>query len=187
MFNEVIEKLGWDKKNGIPGIEESPLIFREKRSNLSSDTIRYTHLKLSTEGFTQMGIIPCKYTCDGKNVNPPISIDNLPENTRTLAIIVDDPDSVNGSFCHWVAWNLPVTDCIEEGEHRGIPGRNDFGFYRYNGPCPPVGTHRYYFKVYALDCILNMPASSGKAQLEKAMKEHVVGFGFIIGKYHMRI
>ena len=94
---------------------------------------------------------------------------------------------MNGNFCHWVIWNIPVTDRIEEGEHRGTPGRNDFGFYKYNGPCPTTGTHQYLFKVYALDCVLSIPASSGKAELEKAMKDHVVGFGFLVGKYHMRL
>ena len=187
MFNEVIDELIWDEKKGIPNIEEKPLAFRENRDSLSSDVTNYKYLRLETESFQAGGMIPSRYTCDGKNVNPQIRIDNIPENAKSLAVVVDDPDGVNGNFCHWVLWDLPITDVVEEGEHRGIPGRNDFGFYKYNGPCPPVGTHRYYFKVYALDVILNLCSEAGKTELEKAMRDHVVGFGFLVGKYHMRI
>jgi Raf kinase inhibitor-like YbhB/YbcL family protein len=187
MFNEVIDEIIWDEQNDIPVIEEKPLVFRQSKQDLNSKIINYKHLKIATDAFNENSIMPYKYTCDGKNINPPINISNLPVNAKSFAVIVDDPDGLNGSFCHWVIWNLPITDRIEEGEHRGIPGRNDFGYYSYSGPCPPAGTHRYYFKVYALDCILNIPACSGKMQLEKAMKGHVAGFGFLAGKYHMRM
>lgn len=187
MLNEVKDETVWDEKNNIPDIEEKPLLFREQKDELHDEDVKYKYLKLGSEAFNQNGIIPSKYTCDGHNINPPININSLPENAKSLVIIVDDPDAVNGSFCHWIIWDLPITDRIEEGEHRGIPGRNDFGYFKYNGPCPPSGTHRYYFKVYALDCILEIPASSGKTDLEKAMKDHVVGFGFLVGKYHMRM
>lgn len=187
MFNEVIDEMIWDEKNGIPNIEEKPLVFREKRQSLYSDVINYKYLRLESEAFLAGGMMPFKYTCDGKNVNPPMSVTNFPENAKSLAVVVDDPDGPNGNFCHWVVWNLPITDLIEEAEHRGVPGHNDFGFYKYNGPCPPVGTHRYYFKVYALDQVLDLPSTAGKTELEKAMKGHVVGFGFLVGKYHMRM
>lgn len=187
MFNEVIDETIWDEQNGIPIIEEKPLVFRERREDSFSNIADYKPLNLDSDSFNNNGIMPCKYTCDGKNINPPININSLPGNAKTLAVIIDDPDGVGGNFCHWVIWNLPVTDRIEEAEHRGTPGRNDFGYYRYNGPCPPVGTHRYYIKVYALDCALDIPSCSGKMQLEKAMKNHVAGFGFLVGKYHMRM
>jgi Raf kinase inhibitor-like YbhB/YbcL family protein len=187
MFNEVIDEMIWDEKNGIPVIEEKLLVFREKRDELYSNVIRYKHLKLSSDSFVNHGIIPSKHTCDGRNVNPSIAISNLPENAKSIAVVVDAPNHVNGNCCHWVIWNLPITDRIEENEHRGLPGRNDFGFYKYNGPCPTTGTHRYLFKVYALDYVLNIPACSDKIQLEKAMKNHVVGFSFLVGKYHMRL
>ncbi|MGZ3950439.1 MAG: YbhB/YbcL family Raf kinase inhibitor-like protein [Flavisolibacter sp.] len=187
MFNEVIDEVTWDEKKGIPNIEVKPLAFKENRDSPSTDVTRYQYLKLESEAFQAGGMIPSRYTCDGKNINPPISIGNFPDNAKSLAVIVDDPDAINGNFCHWVIWDLPITDLIEEGEHRGIPGRNDFGFYTYNGPCPPVGTHRYYFKVYALDMVLSLPSEAGKTELEKAMRNHVVGFGFLVGKYHMRI
>ena len=187
MFNEVIDETIWDDQKGIPNIEEKPLVFRERRQELYADIVNYKFLKLDSEAFIAGGMIPAKYTCDGKNVNPPISINNFPETAKSLAIVMDAPDNVHGSFCHWVVWNLPITERIEAGDHRGIPGKNDFGFFKYNGPCPPVGTHRYYFKVYALDCVLNIPESSGKIELEKAMKNHVVGFGFLVGKDRMRM
>jgi len=187
MLNEVIDEMIWDESRGIPNIEEKPVVFKETKHGLYSNVISYKYLRLDSEAFVAGGMIPSRYTCDGKNVNPPMDIDNLPEKAKSLAVIVDDPDGINGNFCHWVIWDLPVTDRIEEGEHRGIPGHNDFGYFKYNGPCPPVGTHRYYFKVYALDCVLDIPASSGKLELEQAMKDHVVGFGFLAGKYHMRM
>lgn len=183
MFHEVVDELIWDEQNGIPNIEEKPLVFRRTRHEPGSGTLSYKFLQLDSEAFYAGGMIPGRYTCDGKNINPPINIGSLPEKARSLAIVVDDPDGIDGSICHWVAWNIPITDHIEEAEHRGLPGRNDFGFYKYIGPCPPVGTHRYYFKVYALDCVLDIPASAGKLQLEKAMRDHVVGFGFLVGKY----
>lgn len=187
MLNEVTDAMIWDEARGIPNIEEKPLMFRERRHELYSNISNYKYLKLESEAFIPGGMIPSRYTCDGKNINPPINIFSFPENAKSLAIIVDDPDGISGNFCHWALWNLPITDRIEEGEHRGIPGRNDFGFYKYNGPCPPVGTHRYYFKVYALDSVLELPSSAGKVELEKAMRNHVVGFGFLVGKYHMRM
>jgi Raf kinase inhibitor-like YbhB/YbcL family protein len=187
MFNEVVDALTWDDKKGIPNIEERPLVFSQNRRAQYSSLRNYQYLKLDSEAFLAGGMIPFRYTCDGKNVSPPMSISNFPANAKSLAVIVDDPDGINGNFCHWLVWDLPITDLIEEGEHRGVPGRNDFGFYKYNGPCPPVGTHRYYFKVYALDTVLDLPSETGKAELENAMKDHVVGFGFLVGKYHMRL
>jgi Raf kinase inhibitor-like YbhB/YbcL family protein len=187
MFNKALDEVFAGKKVGITIPVEKQEILKEKRSPLYLNVTRYKHLQLDSEAFTQNEIIPSRYTCDGININPSINISGIPENAKTLAIIVDDADAMEGSFCHWVIWNLPITDSIAEGEHRGLPGRNDFGFYKYNGPCPPVGTHRYHFKVYALDCQLLIPSCSGKIQLEEAMKDHVVGFGFLVGKYHMRM
>ncbi len=186
MFSQVMDGPLWDAKKGIPITEEKQRNLKEKKDQSCSNNRIYKHLKIESEAFSQNAIIPTKFTCDGININPCMNIGSLPENTKSLAVIADDPDAINGSFCHWVMWNIPVTDHIQEAEHRGMPGRNDFGFYKYSGPCPPVGTHHYYFKVYALDCVLNLPACSGKKQLENAMKDHVVGFGFLIGKYHMR-
>ena len=149
----------------------------------ATKAVDYKLLELSSDSFVQNGLIPSKYTCDGVDANPSIHIDNIPEEAKSLAIIVDDPDAPNGSFCHWVTWNIPVTHEIKEKEKKGAQGMNDFGRHRYNGPCPPSGTHRYNFKVYALDCSLNIPVSSDKMNLEQAMSDHIVAFGILTGKY----
>jgi Raf kinase inhibitor-like YbhB/YbcL family protein len=143
----------------------------------------YKILKISIDGFNENEIIPARFTCDGADVNPTIHISNIPEEAKTLAIIVDDPDAPGGDFCHWVTWNIPVTHEIKENESRGIAGTNDFGDQQYGGPCPPSGTHRYNFKIYALDINLELPKTIKKAGLEKAMADHIVGFGILTGKY----
>ena len=127
--------------------------------------------------------IPAKYTCDGENVNPPLEIENIPKDAKCLAIIVDDPDAPSKTWVHWVCWNIPVTHQIKENEKRGEQGVNDFGKNGYGGPCPPKGTHRYFFKVYALDAELNLQKNTSKADLERAMSEHIVGFGDLFGLY----
>jgi Raf kinase inhibitor-like YbhB/YbcL family protein len=187
MFSQPVEEIFWDEKKGIPIADDKHHFLREKRNLLYANVGKYKFLKLDSEAFLKNGMIPHKYTCDGVNINPPISIEQIPVDAKSLAVIVDDPDAPGGNFCHWVSWNIPITDEIMEGEHRGLPGKNDFGYFKYNGPCPPAGTHRYYFKVYALDCALDIPSTSGRAELEKAMRNHVVGFGFLVGKYHTRM
>ena len=143
----------------------------------------FISLKLSSLSFQQNGMIPSRHTCDGININPTLHIEGIPEEARSLAIIADDPDAPRGTFCHWIVWNIPVTHQIREKESRGTQGKNDYGHQQYNGPCPPSGTHHYHFKVYALDGILNIPASSDKAKLEQAMAGHILGFGVLIGQY----
>lgn len=143
----------------------------------------YKFLKINCSAFLQNEMIPVNYTCEGNDVNPPLHIDGIPEEAKSLALIVDDPDAPGGSFCHWVLWNIPVTHQIKENEKRGCKGMNDFKNQQYNGPCPPSGTHRYNFKVYALDCTLDLPLNTGKLQLERAMSDHVIGFGVLTGKY----
>jgi Raf kinase inhibitor-like YbhB/YbcL family protein len=110
-------------------------------------------------------------------------IEHIPPEAKSIAIIVDDPDVTEGSFCHWLIWNLPVTRHIIENETRGAQGMNDFSHHKYNGPCKEYGGNRYFFKVYALDTKLEIPVSSCKADLERAMSDHVIGFGFIVGRY----
>jgi Raf kinase inhibitor-like YbhB/YbcL family protein len=144
-------------------------------------------LKLNCFSLLQNGFIPARYTSDGININPALFIENLPTNAQSLAIILEDPDVPHGNFCHWVAWNLPVTHHIKEKENRGVFGINDFCNHGYNGPHPFSITHRYHFKVYALDSLLNIPISSTKWELKQAMKNHVVGFGVVTAKYQKHI
>lgn len=146
-------------------------------------------LKISSPAFENNGYIPSKYTCDGMNINPPFLIENVPASSKSLALIVDDPDAPTGIWVHWVLWNInPETKEIKEND---IPsgakqGLNDFRKSNYGGPCPPSGTHRYFFKLYALDTILNIGQNSTKADLEKAMKGHIVEQARIIGLYKRR-
>ena len=146
--------------------------------------INYKQLKVTSPVFKENEMIPAKYTCDGVNVSIPLDIKHIPEEAKCLALIVDDPDAPNGTWVHWVVWNIPVTHHIKENEVHGTEGINDFQQHNYGGPCPPSGTHRYFFKVYALDALLDLPANTKKLQLEKAMSEHIIAFGELIGLYN---
>lgn len=143
-------------------------------------------LKITSPVFFSGELISQKYTCRGDNVNPPLIINNVPDKTQSLALIVDDPDAPRGTWTHWIAWN--IDPMIKEIKENSVPtgaivGVNDSGETRYDGPCPPSGTHRYFFKIYALDTVLNLPYGSGKVGLEKAMKDHIIDMGELMGKY----
>jgi Raf kinase inhibitor-like YbhB/YbcL family protein len=145
--------------------------------------IDYNRLEISSAAFKDGEMIPLKYTCDGENVNPPVEIKNIPQAAACLSLIMDDPDAAAGTWVHWTVWNIPVTHHIKENEVHGTEGLNDFQQHHYSGPCPPSGTHRYFFKVYALDALLVLPADTKKVQLEKVMSEHIIGFGELVGWY----
>ena len=145
-----------------------------------------SELKLSSTAFQSNGFIPSKYTCDGRDVNPPLVIENVPPGTKSLALIVDDPDAPMGTWVHWVSWNIdPDIKEIKENDTPigAVAGINDFNKKSYGGPCPPSGTHRYFFKLYALDKALDLPSGANKAAVEKAMKGHVISETQIIGLY----
>lgn len=149
----------------------------------TSSTQAQAQLVVTSPAFEPNGTIPSQYTCDGKDVNPPLHIEKIPPEAKSLAIIVDDPDAPSGTWVHWVMWNIPITREIGENTAPGMQGMNDFSKHRYNGPCPPGGVHRYYYKVYALDDVLNIPASSDKGDLERAMTPHILAYGELIGRY----
>lgn len=153
------------------------------KANPGSSVQDFITLRLTSDSFEQDGLIPSRYTCDGININPALSIENIPEEAKCLAIIVDDPDAPRGTFCHWVVWNIPITHLIKEKEPRGITGINDFGYQKYSGPCPPSGVHRYYFNVYALDGTLDIPPGSDKQAVEQTMAGHILAYGVLIGHY----
>lgn len=143
-------------------------------------------LAISSAAFQNNGSIPAKYTCDGADVNPPLKIENVPSTAKSLALIVDDPDAPMGTWVHWVLWNIdPGTGEIRENSvpKGALPGMNDFRKQKYGGPCPPSGTHRYFFKLYALDRALSLHAQATKGDLEKAMKGHIIGEAQVIGLY----
>jgi Raf kinase inhibitor-like YbhB/YbcL family protein len=143
-------------------------------------------LTIGSTEFAPNEIIPVKYTCDGENINPPLTIENIPDGTKSLALIVDDPDASNGNFVHWIVWNIKPQEMILENSVPGVEGRNGFGDFRYKGPCPPQGIHHYHFKIYALDSLLNLGQGSDKMQLEKSMQNHIIGKGELIVLYSKR-
>ncbi|MEM3404082.1 MAG: YbhB/YbcL family Raf kinase inhibitor-like protein [Nitrososphaeria archaeon] len=144
---------------------------------------QYSKLIVSSPAFENGKFIPRKYTCDGDDVNPPLEIKNIPKETKSLALIVDDPDAPKGTWEHWTVWNIPPTEKIQEDTVPGVEGLNDFNRHSYGGPCPPFGTHRYFFKVYALDTLINLSSNARKKDLEKAMEGHVLSKGELIGLY----
>lgn len=145
-----------------------------------------TGLNVSSPAFASMGQIPAKYTCDGSDVNPPLKWEGVPAQAKSLALIVDDPDAPAGTWVHWVMWNIDTarTEIAENSVPKGaVQGMTDFRKQAYGGPCPPSGSHRYFFKLYALDTVLNIPPRSSKADLEKAMKGHIVANAELVGTY----
>jgi hypothetical protein len=142
-------------------------------------------MKITSSAFQQGGNIPSKFSCDGPNTNPSLQISDVPSGAKTLVLIVDDPDAPSGLFTHWVVWNIsPQISTIAEGSApKGVHGTNDFGKSGYGGPCPPSGTHRYYFKIFALDRDLDLPSGAKRSQLDAAMKGHVVAQGELMGRY----
>jgi Raf kinase inhibitor-like YbhB/YbcL family protein len=146
-------------------------------------TIQNKPLVVESPAFANNEMIPDKYSCTGANINPAIVITSIPDGTKSLALIVDDPDAPNGTFDHWVMWNIPVTAVIDENSAPGIQGKNGKGENRYTGPCPPSGTHHYNFKAYALDIKLALAASVDKKALLKAMETHILASGGLIGLY----
>jgi Raf kinase inhibitor-like YbhB/YbcL family protein len=140
-------------------------------------------LTVSSPAFENNKLIPAKYTCDGDNVNPPLTIEGVPDGTKSLVLIVDDPDAPMGTWDHWIVWNIPPTNKIEKNTVPGTEGINDSRKHSYSGPCPPSGTHRYFFKVYALDTKLDLSPNSRKKDAEKAMQDHILAKGELVGLY----
>jgi Raf kinase inhibitor-like YbhB/YbcL family protein len=148
-------------------------------------------IKLTSTAFQEGKPIPRQYTCDGVNISPPLEWNGMPKTARSIALIADDPDAPNGTWVHWVLYNVPAgnigfvenvpaTEGLKAG---GYQGKTDFGTVGYGGPCPPSGTHRYFFKIYALDSELPLKAGATKADLEKAMAGHIVAHGQLMGTY----
>ncbi|MFC1738478.1 YbhB/YbcL family Raf kinase inhibitor-like protein [Planctomycetota bacterium] len=148
-------------------------------------------IKITSPAFEEGGMIPSKYTCDGEDISPPLQWQNVPEGTKSIALISDDPDAPMGTWVHWVLYelpaetselaeNIPADESLPNGAKQGT---SDFGRIGYGGPCPPSGTHRYFFKIYALDSDAGLEAGATKGQLLKAMEGHILATGQLIGKY----
>ncbi len=152
---------------------------------------RNMSVKLTSPAFKEGGMIPIRYTCDDANVSPQLMWDGASQGTKSFAIIVDDPDAPMGTWVHWVVYNIPH-NVVELQENvppeKTLPdgtlqGTNDFRRIGYGGPCPPGGTHRYFFKIYALDAFLKLDAGATKIELLKAMEGHIISEGKLMGKY----
>jgi len=142
-------------------------------------------IKITSSAFQEGGNVPSKFTCEGSDTSPPLQITGIPSQAKSLVLIADDPDAPSGLFTHWLIWNIPPqTTSISEGNApRGVHGTNDFGKSGYKGPCPPSGTHKYSFKVFALDRELDLRGGAKRSQLDAAMKGHVIAQGELVGRY----
>ena len=148
-------------------------------------------IKITSTAFKEGEMIPEKYTCDGENISPSLAWSGIPQGTASIALICDDPDAPRGTWVHWVLFNIPAKvmelsekipprSTLNNGARHGI---NDSRALGYDGPCPPGGTHRYYFKLYALDSVLTLESGATKAQLLKAMEGHILGEGQLMGRF----
>lgn len=142
-------------------------------------------MMIESPAFEQHHTIPERYTCSGDNVSPPLKFEGLPKNAVSLVLIVDDPDAPRGTFDHWIVWNIPAASHeIKEDAHFPMEGTNGYGERGYKGPCPPPGKpHRYFFKLYALDVQLDLPAGSSKAEVEKAIQGHILEKAELVGLF----
>jgi Raf kinase inhibitor-like YbhB/YbcL family protein len=155
-------------------------------TTMAAEVTQTRDFKISSRAFENSGTIPKKYGCGGDNVNPPLRIESVPPEAKSMALIFDDQDAPGGSYVHWVLWNIdPGTKEIKEGSvpEEAVQGINGFKKDTYGGPCPPTRPHRYVFKVFALDTVLNINPASTKLDLEKAMKGHVLGEAQLKGTY----
>ena len=148
-------------------------------------------IQITSTAFADGGLIPSQYTCDGEDISPPLTWSGIPDETKSLALISDDPDAPGRTWVHWVVYDLPpdstglpegipATETISGG---GTQGKTDFGRIGYGGPCPPSGTHRYFFKLYALDTTLSLLPGTDKAQLESEMDGHILAQTELMGKF----
>lgn len=151
-------------------------------------------INLTSSAFQNQQSIPLKFTCDGDDISPPLHWTTGPSQTKSYALICDDPDAPGGTWVHWVLFNIPADineipeeisneDTLENG---AVHGLNDFGKFGYGGPCPPRGTHHYSFRIYAVDTVLDLPGKISKQELIEAMGGHILGVGELIGTYKRR-
>ena len=159
--------------------------------SLAKQTGGIKKMKLTSSAFKQGESVPAKYSCDGDDVSPPLAWGGVPANTKSFALIVDDPDAPAGTWIHWTLFNIPPSaKVLPEGIRKmaqlsdgSIQGMTSHGSVGYEGPCPPSGTHRYYFTLYALDCLLNLDQSATKDVILNAIKGHVLAEGQLMGTY----
>ena len=167
------------------------LVLCSFQINQTSHILGGNQMDITSSAFNEGAMIPEKYTCDGPNISPPLKWSDAPEETKSFAIICEDPDAPSGIWVHWVLFNLPVNvkelpeniPAIGKVSNGAKQGKNDFGKIGYGGPCPPGGTHRYFFQVYALTKELDLEAGISKSELISAMEGNILSEGQIMGKY----
>jgi Raf kinase inhibitor-like YbhB/YbcL family protein len=161
------------------GVE--PVIEAARQASQRSEG---SSMRLTSSAFETGADIPRRFTCDGRDLSPPLDIHDIPVGATSLVLVMDDPDAPGGTWDHWVAFDIPVSDIIEEGVGQlGVAGRNTWGRTDYGGPCPPSGTHRYFFAVYALDTTLGLPAGAEKSKVLEAIEGHVLAEARLMGRY----
>ncbi len=143
-------------------------------------------MNIESPAFEHEAMIPKKYTCQGDDVNPPLTVDDVPDDAKSLVLIVDDPDAPGGTWDHWIVYDIDaeITGVDEDSKPAGgTAGGNSWGRNDYGGPCPPSGVHRYYFRLYALDATLNLEEGAGKADVQEAMQGHILESCDHMGRY----
>jgi len=170
------------------GCAEKEAVSKEEPADAIKNSQEVNMMKIRSSAFENGGNIPSKYTCDGEDTNPQLSISDVPVEAKSLVLIMDDPDAIKPAgkvWDHWIVWNIPVdtTEISESEEPAGIHGKGTSGNLNYHGPCPPYAEHRYYFKLYALDIQLDLPEGASKLEVEAAMEGHILKKDELIGKY----
>jgi Raf kinase inhibitor-like YbhB/YbcL family protein len=179
------------KKHLGIGIMVSVIVFSGTYHDAFSTPKGGEKMQITSSTFTEGSMITAKYTCDGRDISPPLEWKDVPDGAKSFALISDDPDAPVGTWVHWVIYNIPPTvikfdeNMPREKEFKNgmRQGSNDWPKIGYGGPCPPSGTHRYYFKLYALDTMLGLKPGATKAQLVQAMKDHILAEAQLMGKY----
>lgn len=167
--------------NGEATPTTAPTTTGPTRPTTTSEALE---MEITSPAFEQGDAIPLKHSCDGENISPRLDIANLPPQTVTLVLIMDDPDAPGGTWDHWIAYDIGPTETIEEANHTvGIGGLNSWSEMGYGGPCPPSGVHRYLFKILALDAILGLPEGATKTEVLNATEGHVLTDATLVGTF----
>lgn len=159
---------------------------RSPFSDNANNSYPSNSMKLTSSAFSPNENIPPQYTCDGQNTNPPLEVDGIPDGAKSLVLIMDDPDAPRGTWLHWTVWSIdPAVKSLEENSvpKNSVEGTTSFGSIGYGGPCPPSGIHRYFFKLYALDVMLELSQGTQLDVLLKAMEGHILEYTELIGLY----
>lgn len=174
----------WHETAVAPTVDGNDGYIQNQQDKITNQSSK--NMKITSIAFENQQKIPSKFTCDGDNVNPPLKIEGVPAGAASLALIADDPDAPAGAWTHWTVWNIsPQTSEIMENSmpQGAIQGKTSFGKPGWGGPCPPSGTHRYFFKLYALDRMLDLTGEASVKELEKAMAGHILESAELVGLY----